>query len=309
MPEKVREQGKGKPQALPKRTYIYKVVDGCEIGADVYPAGGHEPAPTLVWIHGGALIGGHRENIRPEQAELYHGSGFALISIDYRLAPETKLPAIVEDIMDAFCWVRKRGARLARGDPSRIGVIGHSAGGYLALMAGFRVVPRPKALVSFYGYGDIASPWYSRPDPFYSQRPVVSREEALRSVGTKPVSNDQGSANRFLFYRYCRQRGLWPREVAGLDPDAEFDAFDPLCPLRNVTRRYPPTMLLHGDADTDVPYQRSLEMADALRRAGVEHELIVMPGRGHGFDGVGLRDPDVAGAFDRVVGFLRRHLT
>lgn len=302
------KRGGHKHSTMVKRTCVYKVVDGCEIRADVYPAAGKGLRPVVVWVHGGALIGGNRGNIRADQAELYLKSGFALISIDYRLAPETKLPAIVEDLVDAFAWVRRKGPRLARGDPSRIGVVGHSAGGYLTLMAGFRVDPRPKALVSFYGYGDIAAPWYSRPDPFYSQRPMVSREEAVRSVGQKPISDDRGSANRFLFYLYCRQQGLWPKEVAGLDPDTEPAAFDPLCPLRNVTREYPPTLLLHGGADTDVPYQQSVAMADALARAGVEHELITMRGRGHGFDGVGLQDPQVAKAFDRAIGFLKGHL-
>jgi len=294
--------------AVEKQTYVYKVVGDCEINADAYPGNGRGLKPAVVWIHGGALIGGHRENIRPDQAKLYLDSGFALVSIDYRLAPETKLPAIIEDLVDAFAWVRKEGPGLVRADPRRIGVVGHSAGGYLTLMAGFRVNPRPRALVSFYGYGDIAAPWYSRPDPFYNQRPKVPRREAFRSVGDRPISHDGGTSNRFLFYLYCRQRGLWPREVAGLDPDREPAAFDSLCPLRNVTHDYPPTMLLHGDLDTDVPYRQSVAMADALRRTGVENELITMRGRGHGFDGVGLQDREVADAFDRVLGFLKRHL-
>lgn len=294
--------------AVEKHTHVYKVVGDCEINADAYRARGRGLKPAVVWIHGGALIGGHRENIRPDQAELYLNSGFALISIDYRLAPETKLAAIIEDLVDAFAWVRKEGPQLVRADPRRIGVVGHSAGAYLTLTAGFRVNPRPQALVSFYGYGDIAAPWYSRPDPFYNQRPRVSKEQAFGSVGNKPISHDGGAGNRFLFYLYCRQRGLWPKEVAGLDPDRQPAAFDPLCPLRNVTKEYPPTMLLHGDLDTDVPYQQSVAMAEALGRTGVEHEFVTMRGRGHGFDGVGLQDREVANAFDRAIGFLKHHL-
>ena len=49
----------------------------------------------------------------------------------------------------------------------------------MALMAGFVLKPRPKALVSFYGYGDIAGEWYSRPDPFYNRQAPVPKEEAL----------------------------------------------------------------------------------------------------------------------------------
>ncbi|HET7767301.1 MAG TPA: prolyl oligopeptidase family serine peptidase, partial [Chloroflexota bacterium] len=81
-----------------------------------------------------------------------------------------------------------------------------------------------------------------------------------------------------------RQHGLWPQEVAGLDPDKDDKAFDPYCPIRHVTAAYPPTLLLHGTADTDVPYQQSADMAAALQAAGVPHELITIPEGPHGFD-------------------------
>jgi acetyl esterase/lipase len=97
----------------------------------------------------------------------------AILKIDYRLAPETKLDAILEDIDAAYGWLRKEGSREGL-DADRVAVVGHSAGGYLTLMAGCRFSPKPAALVSFYGYGDIAGDWYSRPDPYYLS---VFREE------------------------------------------------------------------------------------------------------------------------------------
>ena len=101
----------------------------------------------------------------------YLDAGYAIVSIDYRLAPQVKLNQILEDIDDAYRWVRTEGPRLFRIDPNRIAVVGHSAGGYLALMAGFRLTPRPAAVVSFYGYGDIAGAWYSRPTRFTAGSP------------------------------------------------------------------------------------------------------------------------------------------
>ena len=127
--------------------------------------------------------------------------------------------------------------------------------------------------VSFYGYGDIIGTWYSRPDPFYCRQPLVLKEEAYAAVGGPIVSRAEatpGGPRRGLFYLYCRQQGLWPKEVAGRDPDTEPAWFDPFCPVRNVTREYPPTLLLHGDEDTDVPYEQSVQMAQAMKRAGVE---------------------------------------
>lgn len=264
------------------KTITYKSVGNCRIKLDVYPA--FEPhGPLIVWIHGGALIGGSRTGIHPVLRELLAKQGFAQVSIDYRLAPETKLPQILEDVRDAFDWVRTEGAAHFAFDANRLGVIGHSAGGYLTLMTGFMIQPRPKTLVSYYGYGDIVGPWYSRPDPFYCRQPRVSHDEAWASVGTHQIS-ETTSASRFRFYLYCRQNGLWPNEVVGLDPSADATAFDPFCPIRNVTDAYPPTLLLHGDADTDVPHQLSVDMAAALTIAGVEHRLITIPNGPHGFD-------------------------
>ena len=140
----------------------------------------------------------------------------------------------MEDVQDAWRWVREKGPDLFRIDPERIGVSGGSAGGYLTLMTGFGVKPRPRALVSLYGYGDIVGPWYSRPDPFYSRQPAVSKEEAYQAVGGPAISEVSSPNNRSRFYLYCRQQGLWPKEVGGFDPEREPRAFDRYCPIRNV---------------------------------------------------------------------------
>ena len=72
-----------------------------------------------------------------------------MVSVDYRLAPETKLPAILEDVRDAYRWVREKGPGLFHADPGRIAISGGSAGGYLTLASGFMDDPPPKALVAF----------------------------------------------------------------------------------------------------------------------------------------------------------------
>jgi acetyl esterase/lipase len=289
-------------QEVVKSTYIYKTTSDLSIRADVYRKPDNKIHPVIFWIHGGALIMGNRRGLNPVQAEKYLNAGYTIISVDYRLAPQVKVQQIIEDLEDAFRWVRTEGPKLFQIDPDRIAVIGHSAGGYLTLMAGFILKPSPRAVVSFYGYGDIAGEWYSRPDPFYNLQPPVTWEEASQAAGTRVISDDQ-SGNRGRFYLYCRQQGLWPLEVVGHDPDKEPGMFDPFCPVRNVTKDYPPALLLHGDKDTDVPYEQSVMMAKELERNGVQHELISMRGKGHGFDAK-MEDPEIATTFERVVKFL-----
>jgi acetyl esterase/lipase len=284
-----------------KSTYVYKTAGGFPIRADVYRSGTDEVQPAILWVHGGALIFGSRENLNREQMKRYVGAGYTVVAIDYRLAPENLLPAILTDLDDAWTWVRAKSVQLGI-DPKRIAVVGHSAGGYLTLTSGFRLKPRPTALVSFYGYGEIATDWYSKPDPFYLSQPAISKEEARKAI-------EEPGANRVPFYYFCRQHGLWPKAVAGLDPATQMAAFKPFCPLRNVTRNYPPTLLLHGDRDEDVPYQQSVDMAAELKRQRVEHEFLTIPNGPHGFDGrKGMQDPAVATAFDRVIAFLDAHL-
>jgi Esterase/lipase len=207
-------------------------------------------------------------------------AGFSVASIDYRLAPETKLPGILDDVRDAFRWLR-RNAKTLGIDPSRAVVCGGSAGGYLTLMTGFALNPRPKALVSYWGYGDIVGAWTSRPDPFYTRQAAVTRAEAQSQVGRSPVSEAR-EEDRVRFYLYCRQQGLWPREVTGRDPSIDNRWFIKYCPLQNVTQGYPPTMLVHGTADTDVPYEQSKLLADRFASTGVHHEFLSVAGGAHG---------------------------
>jgi acetyl esterase/lipase len=291
------------------QTVVFKSVGACHIAADVYVPDTASPRPAILWIHGGALIVGTRDMLHPAQRDLYLDAGYVVVAVDYRLAPEVKLPAILEDLQDAVRWIRDVGPARFGIDPRRLAVVGHSAGGYLTLLSGYQVQPAPRALVSFYGYGDIAGAWYSRPDPFYNRLPPVDPCAARAAIGGPVRSHttaDEADA-RYPFYLYCRQQGLWPSEVVGRDPHAEPAAFDPFCPVGHAGKDYPPALLLHGDQDTDVPYEQSVLMARALQRAGVEHDLLTVEGGPHGFDTT-MDDPAVAGHFARVLAFLHRHV-
>jgi acetyl esterase/lipase len=281
----------------------YKKVSGHSILADVLLPQ-VKNGPVVLHIHGGALISGSRKYLQKWQANQLLSAGFAIVSIDYRLAPETKLFGILEDIQDALAWVKGEGASLFGYNPNRLAVMGGSAGGYLSLMCGTFAV-KPKAIVSFYGYGDILGEWYTRPSGFYCQRPLITKEEAVASVGKRTIS--AGGGKRYTFYFYCRQQGIWPEAVSGYHPLADHEKLLQACPADNIGPDYPPALLLHGDQDTDVPYEQSVQMAQALGKRGIEHRLVTIPGGGHGFDGDSQK-PEVRQVFEGVVDFLQNHL-
>jgi acetyl esterase/lipase len=286
-------------------TIVYKTVEGCEIKLDVYePAGGTRHA-AVMYIHGGALMGGSREQVgSPMLAQLLR-QGYVIVSIDYRLAPETKVPGIIEDVQDAYRWMRTQGSQRFGINPDNISTSGGSAGGYLTLMTGFCLEPRPRSLVSYFGYGDIDGPWLSEPDEFYNKSlPPLSKEESWVGFGNGPVS-ERSSGKHGQLYHYFRQHGTWSFEVSSHDPHKEPKWFDRYCPIRNVTKAYPPTLLIHGTADTDVPYAESKAMAAKLAEVGVEHEFITVPGAGHGL--VNAKPEDLKHATERSVAWIVSH--
>jgi dipeptidyl aminopeptidase/acylaminoacyl peptidase len=137
----------------------------------------------------------------------------------------------------------------------------------------------------------------------------VTEEDARRGAGDRVLTAAEGpelGAARGRYYLYLRQNGLWTREVTGFDPTAEARQLDPYCPARSVAVDFPPTLLVHGTEDTDVPHDRSVLMSEALRRHGVACELISVRGAGHGLSG-GDRD-EVSRARQRALETIRKHL-
>jgi acetyl esterase/lipase len=292
---------------LAKTSHVYKETDGVRVELDVHRPAGDAVVPVVAWIHGGALLMGDRKGVPGRLLDLCRRERFALVSIDYRLAPQVKVPAIIEDVKDAFRWIRGKGAETARLDPAKLVVAGGSAGGYLTLMCGLVVEPKPTALVAYWGYGDVDGDWYTKPSEHYRKTVTLySREDALaglaEGVVTAPADKTQAQA-RQRYYHYLRQNGLWTREVTGLEPGPPLD---PYCPVRNVKAGWPPTLLIHGTEDTDVPYSLSADMAKALQAAGAEHELVTVPGAGHGLAGGERTLVEAANA--KAVEFIRRRL-
>lgn len=284
-----------------KETITYKDNIGYKLKADFYGTG-KSHLPVILYIHGGGLIWESREDISDEMIKLYTDNGFAIFSIDYRLAPETKLANILEDVQDAYLWLQKEGTHRFSIDPERIAVVGGSAGGFLALHTG-TFNSRPRAIVSFYGYGDISTKWATQPSANYRQKEMIPREIAT-SLLSEDVISEGPVEDRYLFYLYARQQGVWVQEITGFDPSLDREAIQKLSPIHLVDEEFPPTLFLHGTADTDVPYEQSAFMRAALLKKGVTARMVTIPNGEHVFER-NISDPMVQDALKQVVEFLK----
>jgi acetyl esterase/lipase len=308
---------------LEKTTTAYKKIDGHEILADVYRPKGDRICPVIVHLHGGALIMGNRALESPslnayraqhperpyfDLLEFAARHGYAVVSIDYRLAPETKLPEIISDVESAFRWIGGEGARQFYLDTDRMLTFGGSAGGYLTLVTGYRVSPKPKALVSLYGYGQLNAGWYTKPNPYpgYTRR-EVTREEAMRQTDGRVISDGElRTGNGSLIYMYYRQNGLWTREVSGFSQDSLAREIVQYEPAKNVTREYPPTLLIHGTQDTDVPFEESVNMAEQFKKNGVPYIFLPIQKGEHEFIGGDLTQ--IKDAYHTMMEFMTKYL-
>ena len=102
-----------------------------DIPARVYAASGNPGLPVLVFFHGGGWVLGNLDTHDTPCRLLAEASGCLVVSIDYRLAPEHKFPAAVEDALAALDWIGEN-AKALGGNPMRLSVGGDSAGGNLA---------------------------------------------------------------------------------------------------------------------------------------------------------------------------------
>ena len=287
-----------------RESHTYKVVGGQELQLDVIGAHPGESRPCVMWIHGGGLIFGSRK-VSPRDSLLRAllAQGLVVVTIDHRLAPEAKLPAIIDDVKDAWRWVHESGQAFLGVARDRIAVAGASAGAYLSLMAGYMFEPSPRVVASFFGFGDITAPWEADPSPYYRTADLVTRERALASLAAPPAQDSAAGVDRSDFYLYCRQQGLWLAEVTAHDPGQDPAWFDPYCPVRNLTASYPPTILVHGTQDNDVPHEESARLSETFATSGVDHRFISLAGVGHGF--AGARSEQVADVEATVAEFLR----
>ena len=274
------QQGRPEPN-LPEGTRVLKDLPYVENEEkrherhklDLYlPANGTN-LPLLVWVHGGAWMGGNKE--RPPALPLLR-EGFAVASINYRLSQHAKFPAQLEDCKAAIRWLRAHAGEYGI-NPERIGAWGASAGGHLVALLGTT--------------GDT--------------KEFEVGENLDHSSSVQAVCDFFGPSD-FL------QIGKMPSDLDHDAPDSpeakliggaihdEKEKARRANPIIYITESDAPFLILHGDRDRTVPINQSELLQEALEKQGVESTFHVVKGAGHGFSG-----PEIA---RMVREFFGKHL-
>lgn len=101
---------------------------------DIYAPANARDLPCIVWFHGGGLTAGDKSGDKTAAVcRAMAGEGWVVAAVNYRLSPQAKFPAYVDDAAASVAWMIKNAAKYG-GDSKRVFVAGHSAGGYLAAM-------------------------------------------------------------------------------------------------------------------------------------------------------------------------------
>jgi acetyl esterase/lipase len=240
-----------RPLSLPAIRFqerVFSTQDDEKLTLDVYrPAYEHGPLPGLIVVHGGALQGSSNAEFVALNAYLA-GRDFVVVAINYRIASKWPFPAGRDDVLAAIAYLKVYGPQFGL-DPSRLALLGRSAGGQLALLAAYTAGdPSIRGVISIYGPTDLQF-WYEHPAP-------------------SALFDTRGVLDAYL----------------GGTPSSASEAYFAASPINFVNASTPPTLLIHGMQDALVPPDESARLAGRLEEAGVKHMFVRLPWATHGCD-------------------------
>lgn len=230
--------------------------DGHEILVRIYtPSGAAAPLPAVLHMHGGGYVFGSARTNHLSNIELAASVTAVIVSVDYRLAPETVAPGAVEDCYAALCWLHETAAQLGV-DPKRIATRGESAGGGLAAALALLVRDRGGPTIAH----------QNLIYPMLDDRTCITRLPAhLGAFVWTPQANAFG----------------W-RALLGKEPGSA-DVSPYAAPARAESLAdLPPAFIALGALDLFVV--EDMDFARRLIEAGVATEMHIYPGAYHGFD-------------------------
>jgi len=255
---------------------VYSTVNGVPLKLDMAsPLTGSGPFPAVLHFHGGGWQAGDKSHGDKRIIKLAQ-SGYVAVSVGYRFAPQYKWPDQVHDAKAAVRFLREH-AREFNIDPDRIGAVGDSAGGYLALMLGFTrnadgmegnstssTSSSVQAVASFCSAGDFTR----------------SLRRTLPPDVDKQISEYYKKPLNQVIYEF----------TGTTDPD------DPKL-LKMSARPYvdagdPPVLIFQGEKDPLISLEQVDELEKELKDVGVPVEVVLVKGEGHGWYGAVLDDTE-----------------
>ena len=248
---------------------VYGHAGGVDLKLDLaHPTGGIGPHPAIVFFHGGGWQQGNKSHMH-KWLRMFAAEGYLAVTVGYRFAPEFKWPCQVEDAKNAVRFLRAHAAKY-NVDPNRIGVMGESAGGYLALMSA--VTDRKDSLEGNGGWTNYSSKVQASAS-YFSAADFTTSRPALSPAVEEEVQR---------YYNKSLQQVLTDFTGA-TSPD------DPILKRISVSayidKNDPPVLLFQGDKDPFVSVEQAEKLNRALEEANVPHELIIVEGGGHGWSG------------------------
>lgn len=246
---------------------------------DVYQAKSQEPAPVMIYIHGGGWRAGSKKPIPGFLAKANAEGWLTVVSVEYRFTDVATHPAQVDDCARAIQFVRHN-AKKWNLDTQRMGVTGGSAGGHLSAYVALQ--------------DDEADP--------KSDDPVARLSSRVSFAIPFAGPTDWG-----LLAKINHGHPAY-RQLIGYKPGTPADKMatelkKDVSPLSFVSRDDPPMLIVHGDADTVVPFEHGKALEKALKKAGVPVELLVIEGGRHNVAGAG-----VGNSPQRATEFMRKRL-
>lgn len=249
-----------------KRTEIvYKQTDRGALHLDAYHPRDVTRPPLVLMVHGGAWRGGGRYEMGLSRWAGYLAeAGLGVVSIDYRLAPDTTYPDSFQDCVDALDWCIAKADELGI-DPERVGLWGDSAGGHLALLLATSQTradfPGPRARCGGKRLRAVVA-WYPPTDLL-----SLHRAETRTALSGGTV-----------------------RAFVGADPEHDPERWRQASPIEQAHAEMPPALLLQGTRDLLVPHSQAMRFTQRLAELGAAHELHVVEDAVHGFDRVAPGD-------------------
>ncbi|AYA75575.1 alpha/beta hydrolase [Bacillus sp. Y1] len=237
---------------------------------DILKPNSKNPLPAVVFITGGGFMAANKDNYLQQRMDISE-AGYVVTSIEYRVTPQSTFPSPLEDVKSAIRYLRANAAKYGI-DPNQIAVMGSSAGGYLAALAGttndikeydkgdfLDESSKVNAVIDLYGLSDL-----TKVGEGYSQE--------VQEIHKSPSAPE----------------AMWVNGAAVFGPGGSIldnpDKATKANPITYVTKDDPPFLLMHGDQDTLVSPNQTQILHEALINKGVDSTRYVVKGAGHGGD-------------------------